>query len=851
MEKNEEFEAPLLGYHSRDISVLEVNECTLDLTRAASKDSKAAAPAAKTQEGSIALLLALNFAIFWVYSQKTLPAPFLANYLAGRGISGAGMGILFGIFPLCGFVAAPAAGIVVLRFGAVLCLGGSLLAMATADVLLALFRTFAAILVLRAVLGAMCSLFTSATFTLLARHFPHNLAWTIGIVETVLGTGCLTGRCIGGFLYQIGGFPCPFLAQAALLVMSAAYATLLLKRAPLHPSSSAASVQPIADQTTDAKHKDTAAVEQYPTPDVTPSYEWKGTPYDVGADETKTGYIASLEPKPAEDDHTPRKRFPRFGRGARRGEGGPSEGENSPVQRHGGAPQPRRAAAGRERAGVGGDERHGQRNPLRQIGYIGVLRECPQTLLTLAGVALTVTCYSFYDPILAPRLNVFFGPLPDAAIGAITAINPCNYTFAAVLVGKWTNSWPAYGVVESLGFLSLVVGYLLLGPCWLLLKMGIGDHSIGAWVCLVASLTLIPWGEALSFVPAIPWMAEDAKHLGGEAKELLVALCVSAMSLGEGLGPVIGGVFDANFGFSSACTLQSFIYLSFMAIMLVVRRPFAKLIAARSTPPSVHVLEAPLLESSGPSRSPQAPLVLSDLVNVDNYVPPSRLYRVLSEGSERSAAANSHMSSASYLSEVSVSSLTDEVAHAGLGPIVTPEVLQAIGSVTSAASYAAQHVRATTIEGDEESLTDNEGLPLPEPPLSPGRGLGQLGFREGPSPEDTMASQPFLSPAGLYRTLSVTQGNPDQNHYYRPPQQQQEGVPGGDTGAERDRDREPDMSLPTGSPLPQIQEGVRLDMRISRAEESRAFPSMREAGGGEGGDEQPRSERRGWTADTD
>lgn len=74
---------------------------------------------------------------------------------------------------------------------------------------------------IRAVEGLGTAAFQTAVFTIVAAEFPTKVATIYSIQQTVFGTGLVAGPTVGGSLYQLAGFPMPFVFIGVLLLLSA------------------------------------------------------------------------------------------------------------------------------------------------------------------------------------------------------------------------------------------------------------------------------------------------------------------------------------------------------------------------------------------------------------------------------------------------------------------------------------------------------------------------------------------------------------------------------------------------------------------------------------------------------
>ncbi|KAL2729609.1 MFS-type transporter SLC18B1-like [Vespula squamosa] len=73
--------------------------------------------------------------------------------------------------------------------------------------------------------------FLTASFAIIAKEFPNNVATTFASLETFFGLGLIVGPTVGGALYQVGGYTTPFAVLGSALFLSAVMTAFIL---PMH-----------------------------------------------------------------------------------------------------------------------------------------------------------------------------------------------------------------------------------------------------------------------------------------------------------------------------------------------------------------------------------------------------------------------------------------------------------------------------------------------------------------------------------------------------------------------------------------------------------------------------------------
>ncbi|KAF0301147.1 MFS-type transporter SLC18B1 [Amphibalanus amphitrite] len=70
--------------------------------------------------------------------------------------------------------------------------------------------------------------FLTASFSIIAKEFPDNVATTFASLETFFGIGLIVGPTVGGALYQLGGYTLPFVSLGGVLLFTAVLTFVLL-----------------------------------------------------------------------------------------------------------------------------------------------------------------------------------------------------------------------------------------------------------------------------------------------------------------------------------------------------------------------------------------------------------------------------------------------------------------------------------------------------------------------------------------------------------------------------------------------------------------------------------------------
>lgn len=167
----------------------------------------------------------------------SLQAPFYPEEAEKKGCSATEYGFVFGSFELVAFVTSPVFGSLIQKVGLkyMLVIGIVLNAVSTIafgyltyiderNVFL-LLSLFLRVLESLGATGAMV-----AAFSLTAVSFPESVASTFSALEVCYGMGYIVGPTLGALLFEIGGFPLPFVVMGLITLGTSFLVCVLMKQ---------------------------------------------------------------------------------------------------------------------------------------------------------------------------------------------------------------------------------------------------------------------------------------------------------------------------------------------------------------------------------------------------------------------------------------------------------------------------------------------------------------------------------------------------------------------------------------------------------------------------------------------
>jgi DHA1 family solute carrier family 18 vesicular amine transporter 1/2 len=171
---------------------------------------------------SVAVAL-VTFATFTDLIAYSVAVPVLPDLGQRLGASPTMIGFLFASFGITLLAVSIPIGAVSDRIGRKAPLAGGMLALAGATALFAYADDLPWLFAARLVQGAADGITWVVGFALIAdRYGPAERGRVSGIVMSGTSTAIVVGPTIGGWLYEIGGMPAPFLTVAAMATVAAA-----------------------------------------------------------------------------------------------------------------------------------------------------------------------------------------------------------------------------------------------------------------------------------------------------------------------------------------------------------------------------------------------------------------------------------------------------------------------------------------------------------------------------------------------------------------------------------------------------------------------------------------------------
>ncbi|XP_059486360.1 MFS-type transporter SLC18B1-like [Neocloeon triangulifer] len=165
----------------------------------------------------------------------SLQAPFYPMEAERKGATATEYGLVFGVFELVVFLISPIYGRHLNRIGPKYLFNGGIFTVGTCAILFGLldrveghYPFIVLSFVIRIVEALGNAAFLTASFAIIAKEFPDNVATTFASLETFFGLGLITGPTVGGALYQVGGYTTPFAVMGSALFLSAVMTALVL-----------------------------------------------------------------------------------------------------------------------------------------------------------------------------------------------------------------------------------------------------------------------------------------------------------------------------------------------------------------------------------------------------------------------------------------------------------------------------------------------------------------------------------------------------------------------------------------------------------------------------------------------
>ncbi|XP_009869049.1 PREDICTED: MFS-type transporter SLC18B1 isoform X2 [Apaloderma vittatum] len=172
---------------------------------------------------TMAAAATINFSSMLCYS---ILGPFFPSEAEKKGVGNTIVGLIFGWFALVNFLTALVLGNYLARIGAKFMLVAGMFVSGCVTILFGMLDKVPS----RLLFIVLCFLVRgmdaigfaaamTASFSILAKAFPNNIATVLGSLEIFTGLGLVLGPPLGGFLYQAFGYEIPFIALGCIVLV--------------------------------------------------------------------------------------------------------------------------------------------------------------------------------------------------------------------------------------------------------------------------------------------------------------------------------------------------------------------------------------------------------------------------------------------------------------------------------------------------------------------------------------------------------------------------------------------------------------------------------------------------------
>ncbi|KAL8186536.1 UNVERIFIED_CONTAM: hypothetical protein K2H54_073584 [Gekko kuhli] len=170
----------------------------------------------------LAATASINFSSMICYS---ILGPFFPREAEKKGASSTIVGLIFGCFSICNFFSSLIVGKYLVQIGAKFMLVSGMFASGCVTILFGLLDRapdgpvfIGLCFLVRGMDAVGFSAAMTASFSILAKTFPNNIATVLGSLEIFTGLGLVLGPPIGGFLYQTFGYEIPFIVLGCVVL---------------------------------------------------------------------------------------------------------------------------------------------------------------------------------------------------------------------------------------------------------------------------------------------------------------------------------------------------------------------------------------------------------------------------------------------------------------------------------------------------------------------------------------------------------------------------------------------------------------------------------------------------------
>ncbi|NXC48463.1 S18B1 protein, partial [Penelope pileata] len=171
---------------------------------------------------TVAATASVNFSSMICYS---ILGPFFPAEAEKKGASNTIIGLIFGCFALVNFLASLVLGYYLTKIGAKFMFVAGMFVSGCVTILFGMLDKVPSgpvfigfCFLVRAVDAIGFEAAMTASFSILAKAFPNNIATVIGSLEIFTGLGLVLGPPLGGFLYQSFGYEIPFVTLGCVVL---------------------------------------------------------------------------------------------------------------------------------------------------------------------------------------------------------------------------------------------------------------------------------------------------------------------------------------------------------------------------------------------------------------------------------------------------------------------------------------------------------------------------------------------------------------------------------------------------------------------------------------------------------
>mgnify|MGYP000723324245 CR=1 FL=1 len=177
------------------------------------------------------VLLVVITAIFADMLTYGLIVPFLPIHAKSLGATQSEIGLLFASYSIALFIGTPIFGALADRVGRKKLLVSGLSILTATTIVYSLSTSFWMLIIARSLQGLAAAIPWTAGLALLAEAFPvTEQGKAMGIALSGQAAGILLGPPMGGWLFEAGGYSCPFFTAGAIALLSTFLCAMLLQK---------------------------------------------------------------------------------------------------------------------------------------------------------------------------------------------------------------------------------------------------------------------------------------------------------------------------------------------------------------------------------------------------------------------------------------------------------------------------------------------------------------------------------------------------------------------------------------------------------------------------------------------